>query len=235
MSNRQTSKDLHSVISSQESVVGQEPYSLRDGVQTDLFGQEVLPVSLSQQQDYKKDLKTKDISGLASTISSASSNLQLYLWSKLRQLSKKDGLTKSRRIWKHKTTPSGRLYSQLVVSAHFINAQDYGLWPTPIHSDGRGSAGVGKRELPNISKLAHWPTVTTQDNNQFCGEGEAARLTQNMELLGSQLDRSFAETIESDSSHLNPRFSLWLMGYPIEWAYCGERVTRSSRKRQRKS
>jgi len=248
MSNRQTSKDLHSVISSQELAVGQEPYSLRDGVQTDLFGQEVLPVSLSQQQDYKKDLKTKDISGLSSTISSASSNLQLSLWSKLRQLSKKDGLTKSRRIWKHKTTPSGRLYSQLVVSAHFINAQDYGLWPTPIHSDGRGSAGVGKRELPNISKLAHWPTVTTQDNNQVCGEGAAAnypkrgttlggaaRLTQNMELLGSQLDRSFAETIESDSSHLNPRFSLWLMGYPIEWAYCGERVTRSSRKRQRKS
>jgi hypothetical protein len=24
---------------------------------------------------------------------------------------------------------------------------------------------------------------------------------------------------------LNPRFSLWLMGYPIKWASCGERVT----------
>jgi hypothetical protein len=29
---------------------------------------------------------------------------------------------------------------------------------------------------------------------------------------------------------LNPKFSLWLQGYPIEWAYCGERVTQSSRK-----
>ena len=34
---------------------------------------------------------------------------------------------------------------------------------------------------------------------------------------------------------LNPRFSLWLMGYPIEWASCGELVTRSSRKSRKKS
>jgi hypothetical protein len=44
-------------------------------------------------------------------------------------------------------------------------------------------------------------------------------------------------TVETEStakSQLNPRFSLWLMGYPIEWAYCGERVTLSSRKSERK-
>ena len=41
---------------------------------------------------------------------------------------------------------------------------------------------------------------------------------------------STAETESTARSQLNPRFSLWLMGYPIEWAYCAERVTRSSRK-----
>jgi hypothetical protein len=46
---------------------------------------------------------------------------------------------------------------------------------------------------------------------------------------------STAETENTVPSQLNPRFSLWLMGYPIEWAYCAERVTQSSRKRQRKS
>jgi site-specific DNA-cytosine methylase len=46
---------------------------------------------------------------------------------------------------------------------------------------------------------------------------------------------STAETENTAPSQLNPRFSLWLMGYPIEWAYSGERVMPSSRKRQRKS
>jgi hypothetical protein len=31
---------------------------------------------------------------------------------------------------------------------------------------------------------------------------------------------STAETESTAPSQLNPRFSLWLMGYPIEWAYC---------------
>jgi site-specific DNA-cytosine methylase len=46
---------------------------------------------------------------------------------------------------------------------------------------------------------------------------------------------STAEMENTVPSQLNPRFSLWLMGYPIEWVYCAERVTQSSRKRQRKS
>jgi DNA (cytosine-5)-methyltransferase 1 len=46
---------------------------------------------------------------------------------------------------------------------------------------------------------------------------------------------STAETESTAPSQLNPRFSLWLMGYPIEWAYSGERVTPLSRKRQPKS
>jgi hypothetical protein len=46
---------------------------------------------------------------------------------------------------------------------------------------------------------------------------------------------STAETENIAPSQLNPRFSLWLMGYPIEWAFSGEQVTPLSRKRQRKS
>lgn len=36
-------------------------------------------------------------------------------------------------------------------------------WPTPIASDSRGSAGVGKTELPNIAKLSGWGTPTAQE------------------------------------------------------------------------
>lgn len=36
-------------------------------------------------------------------------------------------------------------------------------WPTPLPSDSRGSAGVGKAELPNTTKLAGWGTPTAQE------------------------------------------------------------------------
>ena len=34
---------------------------------------------------------------------------------------------------------------------------------------------------------------------------------------------------------LNPRFSLWIMGYPVEWASCGELAMQSCRKSPRRS
>jgi len=51
---------------------------------------------------------------------------------------------------------------------------------------------------------------------------------------GTESKPSSAKTEKSERSQLNPRFSLWLMGYPIEWAYCAERVTPLSRKSRRK-
>jgi len=54
MSTQKTSENLHSATSSVASADGQEPCRLQDGVQTDLFGQEVPLVSLSQAQEIKK-------------------------------------------------------------------------------------------------------------------------------------------------------------------------------------
>lgn len=36
-------------------------------------------------------------------------------------------------------------------------------WPTPLASDQRGSAGVGKKELPNIAQIAGWRTPSASD------------------------------------------------------------------------
>jgi hypothetical protein len=36
-------------------------------------------------------------------------------------------------------------------------------WPTPMACDQRGSAGVGKPELPNVAALASWQTPTVND------------------------------------------------------------------------
>ena len=39
-----------------------------------------------------------------------------------------------------------------------------------------------------------------------------------------------APTGSSGESQLNPFFALWLMGYPVEWGYCGVRAMQSYRK-----
>ena len=315
MSNRQTSKDLHSVTSSQELVDGQEHYSLQGGVQTDLFGQEVLPVSHSRSQESRKEQMTSDISGPSGSISSESADLQSYLESKLLPLSDKDGLIPCKKIWKQKTTPAQRRYCQLQVSALSTKGIGSGSWPTPSATDHKGgyqggrirngkwsvdrldvaaqltsqwltpttSDTNGTRELDGKrsgglntqattlwgtpvanpangtpeaflerkrkavvkgskmgiclsdiqmqAKTVPWPTVTTQDNAQMAGQYSKTNGT----TLGGAVRQCNAKTEKSAPSQLNPRFSLWLMGYPIEWAYCAERVTPLSRRSQQSS
>lgn len=214
MSNHQTSKDSHSVTSSQELEDGAEPCSLQGGVQTDLFGQEALPASHSQQQENEKGKMTIDTSGLSSSISSASVNLQRSLVSRLQQLSDTGGSTIYKLTLKEKVTPAQRQYYHLAASAPRIKGTDCSSWPTPSTRDHKGGYKGGRIRNGKIS------TDTLDVAAQLSGEIPSA---------------STAETKSTAPSQLNPRFSLWLMGYPIEWAYSGERVMPLSRKRQRKS
>jgi hypothetical protein len=304
MSNHQTLKDLPSVISSQESEGGVERYNSQDGVQTDLFGQEALPVSPSQQQEKEKEKMTHGIFGQSSLISSESANLQQSLVNRLQQLSDLGGSMIYKLTLKEKVTPQQRQYYQLGASAPRTKGTDSSSWPTPTQRDYKGgrkldsnaqnsSATTGVRyglSLDQAPQLVPWPTPTHHNAKEG---GYPAELTRNTISLGAmkhivawatpntmdhmkprspeallrkktrpkeigmkfpnnlreQVDpksqeiyasgkipqSSTAETENTAPSQLNPRFSLWLMGYPIEWAYCAERVMPSSRKRQRKS
>lgn len=291
MSNHQTLKDLPSAISSQELEGGVERYNSQDGIQTDLFGQEALPVSPSQQQEREKEKMTHGISGLSSLISSESANLQRSLVSRLQQLSDTGGSTIYKLTLKEKATPQGRSYFQLAASVPRTKERDSSSWPTPTQRDYKGgrkldsnaqnsSATTGVRyglSLDQAPQLVAWPTPTHHNAKEG---GYPAELTRNTIALGAMkhivawatpntMDHmkqrsdealarakqkagcsnlkdqipysgeaqklSTAETESTALSQLNPRFSLWLMGYPIEWAYSGERVTPLSRKRQRKS
>ena len=315
MSDQKTLKDSPSVISSRELEDGVEHYNSQDGVQTDLFGQEVLHANHSQPQEAEKERMTSDTSGQCSLISLASANLQQSLVSRLQQLSDLDGSMIYKTTLKQKATPQQRLYYHLAASARTtkgidssspqsawltpttsdmngvremdgkrsggLNTQAQSAWPTPLASDQRGSAGVGKKELPNIAKLAtSWPTPAARDVAGKSGAGRQKRkgnpsdtvpnaaatvpwatpntmdhmkqrsdealarakqkagcsnLKDQIPYSGEAHKSSTAETESIAPSQLNPRFSLWLMGYPIEWAYSGERVTPLSRKRQQKS
>jgi len=47
---------------------------------------------------------------------------------------------------------------------------------------------------------------------------------------GQDAASSSAATAKPAAYRLNPRFSLWLMGFPDAWASCGEQAMQSSRR-----
>jgi hypothetical protein len=254
MSDQKTLKGLLNVTSSPESVDGVERSSSQDGVQTDLFGLEALHASHFPQPGKEKEKTTSDISGPSSLISSASANLQQSLESKLRQLSDMDGSTIYKLTLKRKDTPQGRSYFQLAASARRIKESVSSSWPTPVASDNgeRGTFDSGsvqrrmeKGKTIDLSMMVHsaWPTPAARDVKGVSGSGRQEKKGNPSDTVpnaaatvsGLNQKSSTAETESIAPSQLNPRFSLWLMGYPIEWAYSGERVTPSSRKRQQKS
>ena len=218
MSDQKTLKDSPNVTSSRELGDGVEHYNSQDGVQTDLLGQEVLHAKHSAQQEAEKERMTSDTSGQCSLILSESANLQQSLASRLQQLSDLDGSMIYKTTLKQKATPQQRLYFHLAASARTTKGTDSSLppsaWPTPSTRDHKGGYKGGRIRNGKIS------TDTLDVAAQLCGQTQPS---------------STAETESTVPSQLNPRFSLWLMGYPIEWAYSGERVTPLSRKRQQKS
>ena len=228
--------DTCSAISSPVLVVGATPCALPDGPTTDLFGQAVAHASPSAPQAPKKAPLMIDTSGLSGSISSASAALELSLVSKLKQRLTTDGSILFNLIWKVKATPAGRQVYRLRASARRISDNDYGSWPTTLTADGRGSAGVGKRELPNVAKWVGWPTTSTRDykggyrggrmrNNKISTDtlDVAAQLTSGQTAIGSP-------AATENHGQLNPAHSRWLMGLPPAWDACAPTATPSSRK-----
>jgi len=155
--------DTCSAISSPALAAGAAPCALPDGPTTDLFGRAVAPASPSAPLARKKAPLMIDTSGLSGSISSASAALESSLVSKLKQRLTTDGSILFNRIWKVKATPAGRQVYRLRASGRRTLDNDCGSWPTTLTADGRGSAGVGKRELPNVAKWVGWPTTSTRD------------------------------------------------------------------------
>ena len=106
-------------------------------------------------------------------------------------------------------------------------------WPTPNCDDpNNATRDSGKfQSLTRTVQMAGWATTTARDHKD--GTEESCKNIEVNSHLGRQAHLSPAATGSKEGYRLNPRFSLWLMGFPIEWAYSGGRVTRSSRKSQR--
>lgn len=124
-------------------------------------------------------------------------------------------------------------------------------WTTPRPSDDnqtrRTDASMEKEIVrPNRGAslaidayIAGWATPKCAD-----GRGDPYDPTENRrsELrkqmpsaqAGQDASRSNAETARPAGFRLNPRFSLWLMGYPAAWASCGELAMQSFQKQRRR-
>ena len=121
-----------------------------------------------------------------------------------------------------------------------------GMATTGTNPDGSTRSRLD--QLPRQAAMAGWATPNAADSrshrnqtakrNKIPPTGIHLGQTLTDQTSGMKQESSFAtnKTGQSlDGFLLNHRFSLWLQGFPVEWASCGERVGRSSRKSRRNS
>jgi hypothetical protein len=131
-------------------------------------------------------------------------------------------------------------------------------WPTPMagnpgtenyNAAGNTDSSRQTRALMGVGLAgvdrSSWPTASASDTRTYSKES-IATYAQGGTVGGHGLDLNaatqLAHGLTSNGSpaqtekpgQLNPEFSLWLMGYPAEWAYSGAQAMQSSRKSRRK-
>jgi hypothetical protein len=126
--------------------------------------------------------------------------------------------------------------SQFDRNTHPLNVQaTLAPWPTPQEDNANNSAGHKGSAFSDLPTVAGWATPRAEDAESAGmrhSRGVADTLTAQ---AGQDAARSSAATAISAAYRLNPRFSLWLMGYPDAWASCGERAMQSFRSARRSS
>jgi len=141
------------------------------------------------------------------------------------------------------TSRSGNRRGELLLGG----AAQMAGWATPAKQNGEGGARLklntdGWNTLQTQARQTAWATPSARDSKD--GRASQETMDKNSRPLNEQAVQltdsgampsgSPAATERPAQFQLNPRFSLWLQGLPIEWASCGERVMRSrhpSRKR----
>ena len=149
------------------SVDGHTHCSSQDGPVVDLFGQVLVPVSRSAQQESDKAKTTKDISGRRCSVSSKSVDLQQSLASRLAENSASHGSMEYSLTWSRKATPAGRRIFRLRASARRKSDSDCSGWPAPTVNDSRG--GRNKTASRSRADSQHHDGVTLVDAADLIG------------------------------------------------------------------
>jgi hypothetical protein len=149
-----------------------------------------------------------------------------------------------------KMDATGRTIDGRKHTASLEHAVKFAGWSTPRTVIGGAESTARKKELGRKKSgggnlqaeaiLSGWASPTNRDyrypnkkpyrerKKGNCGE----QLPNQVKHYGPNPSGSTAKTIDTDGYQLNPRFPLWLQGYPDEWASCGERGIQSCRKSQ---
>lgn len=243
MSSQKTLKDLNSTTSLQESEAGQQLSELQAGQTTDLFAQHHCHASHLAQQETTKEKKMSDTCCHTSCDSLGSATLTPSWVSRLKQQLGMGGSMIYKQTWKQKATPQGLLYWAHTASTPRTKGSDFIGWPTATTRDYKDTGDLsksmirkdGRSRCDSLARVAYglvapWATPQASDwkNKSSSRDSTLSNYKKGYYPHGAIPETYIVGTTSSVPYPLNPRFSLWLMGYPIEWAYSGERVTLSS-------
>lgn len=142
----------------------------------------------------------------------------------------------------------GRLHERFPNLETVVTRAFLAGWQTPKLPSGggceRNTPGGGLRKLEDQAEiLAGWATASTRDWKDT-GDLEKSRFRKDGKERNDTVPRQAgmalpsgtpAETASNAGYRLNPLFSLWLMGYPAEWACSGARAMQSCRKSRQSS
>ena len=145
----------------------------QDGMQTDLFGQEAVPVNRFRAPEKDSEKKTKDTSGLSSSASSRSYDLQWSLENRLRQRMDVNGSPEYEMTWKRWDMQSGPPICRLAVSQRRTKEIGCSGWQTPQRHDAKGTWRARYQKIAEGEKHQNalqdqvqtvgWPTVSSRD------------------------------------------------------------------------
>lgn len=177
-----TSEDMTSVISSPASESGATRFASPDGPMTDLFGPVPVRANLSARQARELGFLMSGTFGPLGHGSSASSDLQSSLESRLRARTSTLGSTLFNLIWKRWVTPSGVSRFRLRGSVRRTDENALTSWPTPTACEAGGTPeqfiarklkaiakgakmGASLTDLGLVAQLASWNTPAASDGN----------------------------------------------------------------------
>lgn len=229
ISGRQTSQDTHNVTFSQALAGGLTHYDWLNGPKTDLCGRDHALASHSVLPEREKGDKISGTCGRLLDGLSKSASLQLSLENRLRESLDANGSQEYEMTWLSWDMPSGPPICRLRALAPRTSGRDYCGWPTPETAKGGQTSRSGKRkkELLIGGIVRGFATPRASDHKPGTSPGPAMREAQRkcaQNDLGTTAAMFHASTGNTEGYRLNPYFSLWLMGYPIEWGYLGARA-----------
>lgn len=242
MSNPTTSKDTRNVTSSLESEDGHTPCNLPDGLPTGPCGRDHAPASRSALPEKGVEPQTNDTSGPCLPNSSEPASLQQCLGNRLRQRLAEIGSPEYSLTWKEWDIQGQEPICALRASALRTSASDCSGWPTATTRDWKDGTPCENVSLNGLLGRVVWlaggptPIVNDVTGGTHCyGKMNQDGTREVFLKLPGAVKLSNAETEKPAASRLNPLFSLWLMGYPVEWGFCGARAMQSFPKSRRSS